>query len=326
MKLLRRFGTLLVLGLAILACDMSAVLPTPTPDRCAQARPYVEEILPILVRWQQTFQVGSSTARIALATPIMELQRIRNEFAAVEAPSHLKEQHLKALEAMDLDIQGFLFFQSSSGDVAESGAVVFFEEAARIRHEATALLDEAMAKCGLATPQAVPTASPTYTPEPAYLLTPTATVVQPSPTPTEMPTATATPSPIPPTPIPYGLWHERMTSAIGQADAWMSQIRDDMINNYQEQLSCPLAEQINDSSVSLAVDLFMTQQPDTWNCKRAGEELDWALANIGVATLSILDYCRYGDPVHLSVASSTLDEAREALSSAEQYYDMCRAQ
>lgn len=211
MKCLRGFSMLLVLAMAILACDMSTVLPTPTPDRCAQSGEYADEVLSILVRWQQTFQVASSTARIALATPIMELQRIRNDFAAVQAPSHLVDQHSKLLVAMDLSIEGFLYFQSHSGIGAEAGAAVFFEEAERVMDEATGLLDEAMAECGLATPYPVFTTAPTHTAQAAYLLTPTPTLTTSSPTPTKTPppprtpTPTWTPRPTPTfTPIPLG--------------------------------------------------------------------------------------------------------------------------
>jgi len=134
---------------------------------------------------------------------------------------------------------------------------------------------------------------------------------------------TSTPIPIPPTPVPYELWHERRASAMAQADLWISQIENDMINNYQEQSSCPLADQIKDSAARLSVDLFMIEHPESWQCKKADDELDFALTDIGVATISILDYCLYGDSRDLTNASISLTDARDALSSARDSYDMC---
>jgi len=146
-----------------------------------------------------------------------------------------------------------------------------------------------------------------------------------APTPTKMPTATPTPTLIPPTPVPYAHWHEIMTSAIPQAETWISQIDSDIIKNYQEQSSCPLAEQIHVASIELSVDLSRSRHPDSWNCKRANEELHSALVWITVAVDSMLGYCREGDSF-LGVASIALDDAREALSSGRHYYDMCAAE
>ena len=153
--------------------------------------------------------------------------------------------------------------------------------------------------------------------------------VLPSPTktvPLASPTAPPTATPIPPTPVPYRAWREKMTSAMAQAEAWVIQIDSEIISNYQEQSSCPLAEQIHDSAISVSVDLFMVEDPDSWNCKRAEEEVSRGLTDIGVATHSMLGYCRYGDSIKLTVASDSLTRAQEHLSSARHYYDMCIAE
>lgn len=159
------------------------------------------------------------------------------------------------------------------------------------------------------------------------LMIPGEGVVLPSPTkpaPPSSPTAPPTATPIPPTPVPYPAWREKMTSAMAQADVWISQIDSQMISNYQEQLSCPLAEEISDSTAPLSVDLYMTEHPDSWNCKRAEEELRWALNGIGATALLVLDHCRYD--VSLSVASLSLNDVRETLVSARHYYNMCIAE
>jgi len=129
------------------ATPTPTIIPaTPTPDRCALNRIYGEEITPILERNDQTLQVARSTARIALAAPIMELQKIRNEFAAVEVPDHLMNAHSKALLALDLEIQGFLSFQSED----ETCSTMFHEEASILQDEAVRTWQEASANCWLA--------------------------------------------------------------------------------------------------------------------------------------------------------------------------------
>jgi len=161
------------------------------------------------------------------------------------------------------------------------------------------------------------------------LMIPGEAVVFPSPTksvPIPSPTIAPTATPIPPTPVPYRAWREKMTSAMEQAEAWIVQIDSEIITNYEEQLSCPLADQIDDDIAPLMADLSMAEQPDSWNCQRAEEEVQGALTDIGVATTFILQYCRYGDSRDLTLASSSLGDAQEPLSSAKHYYDMCIAE
>lgn len=144
---------LMVMVLTMAACASPPAVPTPTPSPTATLTPtpvscalmnqtYDQQVAPILDRWAQAYQVTLGTSRIALAVPIMELQKIRNEFAAVAVPNHLMESHLKVLLSLDLDLQNFLRFQ-----VEDGCAATFYEEALRVRQESLDLLAEGIASC-----------------------------------------------------------------------------------------------------------------------------------------------------------------------------------
>lgn len=68
----------------------------------------------LYARWKDAKQVAGLTSRISLATPVAALQAIRREAEGLIVPDCLKEGKTNLLEAMKLEIEGFLAFM---GDV-----------------------------------------------------------------------------------------------------------------------------------------------------------------------------------------------------------------
>lgn len=68
----------------------------------------------VYARWKDGKEVANSTSRIGLATPVATLQAIRREADGLIVPDCLKVGKTNLLEAMKLEIEGFLAFM---GDV-----------------------------------------------------------------------------------------------------------------------------------------------------------------------------------------------------------------
>lgn len=68
----------------------------------------------LYARWKDAKQVAGLTSRVGLATPVTALQALRREADGLIVPDCLKEGKANLLEAMRLEIEGFLAFM---GDV-----------------------------------------------------------------------------------------------------------------------------------------------------------------------------------------------------------------
>lgn len=68
----------------------------------------------LYARWKDAKQVAGATSRIGLATPVAALQALRREADGLIVPDCLKDGKSNLMEAMRLEIEGFLAFM---GDV-----------------------------------------------------------------------------------------------------------------------------------------------------------------------------------------------------------------
>lgn len=68
----------------------------------------------LYARWKDGKQVAGLTSRIGLATPVANLQALRREADGLILPDCLKDGKANLLEAMKLEIEGFMAFM---GDV-----------------------------------------------------------------------------------------------------------------------------------------------------------------------------------------------------------------
>lgn len=79
----------------------------------------VEKLNEMEKRWEDANNLASSTSRIALATPVANLQDLKNELDAVEVSECLAPAKKALYDAMNLNIDSFLMFMKS--DNGETG-------------------------------------------------------------------------------------------------------------------------------------------------------------------------------------------------------------
>lgn len=96
----------------------------------------------ILARWSDADQVANSTARIALAGPVTNLQTIRREFEALSAPPCMKQVMFYYSTSLDSTIQGYIAFMGKSADVVVNGHI---ETASSYMSKGTNAMQEIMA-------------------------------------------------------------------------------------------------------------------------------------------------------------------------------------
>jgi len=114
--------------------------PTPTPTPSVEAwREYHELWEDHAKEWDDANAIAGSTARIALAGPVSELQKLRREWEDVEPPEGLEKFHNKILDYEESIIEGYLAFMSKEpDDVVEA----HFKTASDYLEEAFELLPE----------------------------------------------------------------------------------------------------------------------------------------------------------------------------------------
>ena len=94
-----------------------AATSRPATRSClAQSQAFAEETLDLLEEWQDTSELASSTARIALSPVIGQLQRIRRDVAGLSAPACARPVKDLLLEYMDADIDAYLKFMAQQSD------------------------------------------------------------------------------------------------------------------------------------------------------------------------------------------------------------------
>ncbi|MHA3053648.1 hypothetical protein [Acinetobacter sp. ANC 4640] len=76
----------------------------------------IEKLNEIEKRWNDANRLASATSRIALPTPIANLQNIKNELDAVEVSECLTPAKKALYEAIDLNIDSFLMFMRNDGN------------------------------------------------------------------------------------------------------------------------------------------------------------------------------------------------------------------
>lgn len=67
-------------------------------------------------RWDDANNLAAATSRIALPTPIANLQNIKNQLDAIEVSECLTPAKKALYEAMDLNIDSFLMFMRNDGN------------------------------------------------------------------------------------------------------------------------------------------------------------------------------------------------------------------
>jgi len=73
----------------------------------------VEDLTKIENRWVDTYDLASSTSRIALATPVSQLQEVKRDLLAVEVSECLTPAKEALSAYMDMHIKNFLYFMAN---------------------------------------------------------------------------------------------------------------------------------------------------------------------------------------------------------------------
>lgn len=75
-----------------------------------------EEIDALIADWDDAFSLASSTSRIALASPVGELQGLASDARDLEVPACLQEVQEHLEDGMEKAVEGFLAFMSEEPD------------------------------------------------------------------------------------------------------------------------------------------------------------------------------------------------------------------
>jgi len=93
--------------------------PLSADAQCAQkVGEWEEHLKPQLEEWYDLFNLASSTSRIALSPVVREMQSVRREVAAAEAPECAREAKLHLLSMMESTIDAFTLFMEQESDSA----------------------------------------------------------------------------------------------------------------------------------------------------------------------------------------------------------------
>lgn len=98
-------------------------------------------------RWADAVEVAAATSRVALNGPVTHLQTVRRETEALILPKCLDQPRQQLVDAMQLQIDGFLAFMRNELKLGEVFAVAKFEEAKTLHQQSK----EAAERCGAAT-------------------------------------------------------------------------------------------------------------------------------------------------------------------------------
>jgi len=122
-------GLMIVLLLAILTltgCSIALQIlyptPTPTPEPIClvQAYDFLNQLKGYLAEWDDANALAQATARIALASPVRELQRIRRDVGNLAAPACAVHVRDLCVEYMDAIIKSYMAFMEQKSDVEVS--------------------------------------------------------------------------------------------------------------------------------------------------------------------------------------------------------------
>jgi hypothetical protein len=121
-------GGLIGTGLAFVAASgmpaqLMAMLPTPVPTppppcRLDDGQPVFDRMQVFMDEWRDTVRVAGATSRIALSTPVSQLQRLRRDAQSIRWPLCAEQAKRHLVQMMDDTIEGFLTFMSNGGDAA----------------------------------------------------------------------------------------------------------------------------------------------------------------------------------------------------------------
>lgn len=157
--------------LPTLAAPTATRTRAPTINASAACQPlalsYYDKFRPVFLEFSDALKVANATSRIALGTPVGEMQRIKRDAESIDSPACVSHARSLLVGGMDNVISAFIDFMADAGDTIIE------------RKMSQGLLDmingidqlEALAK-GLPTP--VPQKLPTNTPVPTPFPTPTA--------------------------------------------------------------------------------------------------------------------------------------------------------
>jgi hypothetical protein len=103
---------LLLFAIILSACGPAA--PGPCDKDLVQAAS--KQLLDIVKKWQDAYNIASSTGRIGLAQPVQEMQSIKRETEALEVPKCLTTARDYLASHMNSSVNGFLAFMSQESD------------------------------------------------------------------------------------------------------------------------------------------------------------------------------------------------------------------
>lgn len=98
-------------------------------------------------RWADAVEVAAASSRVAMNGPVTHLQTVRRETEALILPKCLDQPRQQLVDAMQLQIDGFLAFMRNDLKLGEVFAVAKFEEAKALHQQSK----EAAERCGAAT-------------------------------------------------------------------------------------------------------------------------------------------------------------------------------
>lgn len=103
---------LLILSAVLLACGPA----TPGPCDKDKVQAAAKQLLDIVNKWHDAYQLASSASRISLAAPVQSLQAIKRDTESLDVPKCLTAARGYLSDHMNASITGFLDFMAQKSD------------------------------------------------------------------------------------------------------------------------------------------------------------------------------------------------------------------
>lgn len=121
----------LVVALLLIAsaCGSATPRPTPTPECTPEdVQAFLDELEPLLGRWDDRAKIAGSTARINLSPVLTDLQDTKQEVEDLEAPWCAESTQDRAVAYMEGIIDAYIAFMSDEPDYEVSDKFEAAEE------------------------------------------------------------------------------------------------------------------------------------------------------------------------------------------------------
>ena len=107
-----RIVVIIALAVVLAGCTLvpAALQPTPTPACQAEVSAYLDKMRPLVGKFSDTTKLANSTARIALAPIVRDMQQIRRDMIDIPSPQCAKPAVLLISEGTDLIVNNYIRF------------------------------------------------------------------------------------------------------------------------------------------------------------------------------------------------------------------------